>query len=93
MKLKGLTIIGYFSFTTKEIYQTIDECKLATIDAKNKIKAIKQNTNELINWVKDSLKSVFKMKPSFKRWATIGAYKAIIKDLKFTDYHEFINLC
>lgn len=92
-KLKGLQIVGYFSFTTKKIYQTIEDCKFATIEAKNKIKAIKDNTIELINWVKDSLLIVFKMKPSFNRWATIGSYKAMIKDLKFSDYHEFTNLC
>ena len=91
MKIQIKTI-GFFSFATKKIYSTIEECKAATSQFNELKKSVKQNTQSLINWVKDGLKDTLKQKPSFKRWATIATYKAIIKDLIFNDWHENINL-
>lgn len=91
MKIQIKTI-GYFSFATKKIYSTIVECKNATMKFNEVKNSIKENTQSLINWVKDGLKDTLKQKPSFKRWATIATYKAIIKDLIFNDWHENINL-
>jgi hypothetical protein len=92
MKLKGLKIVGYFSFETKNVYETKEQLNAAVERYKSICSDIKQKSIDLLNWVKKGFQDVLKMKPSFKRWATILTYKAMIKDLKFNEYHEFRTL-